>query len=721
MARLVRCIEGHVYDVDLNASCPQCATIADAEPTAGASDSASTIAVAAPAAAAAVAAPSSPQSSHRVKMTAIGVVGIAIAGGAWWTMSSHKPAPSPPQRQTDIAQPTPAKPVVPPSPAIPPPVVNTPPKPLAAPSSRQANLSPSSMPARPAIPAAPDNVRELQNAVDTSLAVLGREGQIEPSILAMARYAYGVGLINHNLVELGLPLIKQAAAGGVARAAGALGHGYLTGAYGLPKDAAQARVWLRQAAQAGEPGADYDLGSIEFAEKTTASMNAARDHFLSSYLASHPEALELLRRAKSGDAQAIALFRDLKINYSRMPPVLSVFYATYGRKDPVRTRAQLQAFSGTVAAASFFLARMMWNGEGGPQNRRGAVPLFLRSAEAGYTAALAYVGAALLDGTAGVRSPYNAAAASVITQLYDTATTTPGVNAEAVYNKALQELAPQQAAAIRQFRETATRIALPGPPASTHQPPSNAVNLAHNTTRSPTSGAQQVQAFGKFSAEAWRQAPLASPDWSREAMVRQFFDEFKAPNQQAYEMAPAGLDRTRVLSLLGRPGHSDEEYDLHGALWSINDEYRLSARNDHLYQITYDANRKVTGGLIESDGCNLDLSSFSDAPTIPTAAIGKFTAGNPGAKATLLDSQKMTIAQFETSIGTPGKHLSSTSVVGGMAWVGYEVWWRFDDGSYRYLTVGGHVARSDWKEDKFDEEAINGYSVVTLLPDCLAK
>ncbi|MDI3469166.1 MAG: hypothetical protein OJF62_001229 [Pseudolabrys sp.] len=654
-------------------------------------------------------------------MTAIGVVGIAIAGGALWTLSSHQPAPPPPQKHADVTRPAPAKPVVPPpaTPATPPPVVNTPPKPVAAPPSPQANLPPPSAPAQPAAPAVPDNVRELQNAVDTSLAALSREGQIEPSIIAMARYAYGVGLINHNLVDLGLPLIKQAAAGGVARAAGALGHGYLTGAYGLPKDAAQARMWLQQAAQAGEPGADYDLGSIEFAEKTPAGLAAARDHFLSSYLASHPEALELLRRAKSGDAQAIALFHDLKINYSRMPPVLSVFYATYGRKDPVRTREQLQAFSGTVAAASFFLARMMWNGEGGPQDRRGAVPLFLRSAEAGYTAALAYVGAALLDGTAGVRSPYNAAAASIITQLYDTATTTPEVNAEAVYNKALQELAPQQAAAIRQFRETAIRIALPEPQASTGQPPPHTVNLARNTTQSPPPAAPQTQASGKFSAEAWRQAPLASLNWSREAMVRQFVDEYKT-SDQGYEMALAGLDRTRILSLLGKPGSSDEDYDLHGGLWSINDEYRLSARNDHSYRITYGANRKVTASLVE-DGCNLDLSSFSDAPTIPAAAIGKFAAGNPEAKATLFDSKKMTIAQFEASIGAPGKHLSSTSVVGGMAWVGYEVSWRFDDGSHRYLTVSGHVARSNWKEDKFDEETINGYSVVTLLPDCLAK
>jgi TPR repeat protein len=708
MARLVRCIEGHVYDADLNASCPQCAAASGAEPETAKAKTASTAPVT-PAAAA----PSSQQSSRPIKIAAAAVLGIAVAGGAWWMLSSRPPAP---QKQADATPPAvPAKPALPPPSSVAlPPVVNAAPKPVAAPAVPQIN-SPSPGVPSPGLPA---NVRELQNAVDASLAALSREGQIEPSIIAMARYAYGVGLINHKLVELGLPLIKQAAAGGVARAAGALGHGYLTGAYGLPKDAAQARMWLQQAAQAGEPGADYDLGSIEFAEKTPAGLAAARDHFLSSYLASHPEALDLLRRAKGGDQKAIALFRDLHINYARMAPVLSVFYATYGRKDPVRTRAQLQAFSGTVAAASFFLARMMWNGEGGPQDRRGAFPLFVRAAEAGYTSALAYVGAALLDGTAGVRSPYNAAAASVITQLYDTATTTPGADAESVYEKALRELTPQQVAAIRQFRETATQISRPGPMTLAHPPAANSVILTHSTAQSLSPNTTQPASV-KFSAEAWRQAPLSSPDWSREQMVRQFVDAFKTLDQPAYVMAPTGLDRARVLSLLGQPGHSDEEYDLHGGLRGSVDEYRLSARNDHLYQIEYDANRKVVGGIILSDGCNLDLSSFDDAPAIMKQTLDRF-ATESASKGMAMDSKPMTIAQFEAWVGTPGKHLSSSYTAGGQLWNGYEVWWRVADNSHRYLTASGSVANRDWKEDKFGEETINGYDVVTLLPDCLA-
>ena len=204
-------------------------------------------------------------------------------------------------------------------------------------------------------------------------------------------------------------------------------------------------------------------------------------------------------------------------------------------------------------------------------------------------------------------------------------------------------------------------------------------------------------------------------------MVRPFFDAFKAPGQQTFEMAPTTLDRTRVHALLGEPGHAGENYDLYGRLLSASDDYRLSARNDHMYQINYNYDRKVTGGIILPEGCNLDLSSFNSAPALPAAAIGKIAAGKkPAAKGILMNQKRMTVAQFEASIGEPGKLLSSSYTAGGQAWVGYEVWWRIADGGHRYVTVSGSVPRRDWKEDRVGEETINGYSVVTLLPDCLA-
>ena len=75
---------------------------------------------------------------------------------------------------------------------------------------------------------------------------------------------------------------------------------------------------------------------------------------------------------------------------------------------------------------------------------------------------------------------------------------------------------------------------------------------------------------GKFSPQAWRQAvDPKSSDWSREALLTQFVEEYKLD----------GMERDKVISLLGEPAHAIEFYP-GGDRSARSDTYCLSAKDE---------------------------------------------------------------------------------------------------------------------------------------------
>jgi len=380
-------------------------------------------------------------------------------------------APAPQAPSAPPPQPIAAPPVAVKEQAPPPAPVAPVERPQAAPAPQAPTAPPQqpvSAPAAPQVavteqaPATPQKTGLDAASAEAALAGLQKAGPLGPALIVLARYAFGAGLVDLGKPQAGLPLIERAANDGVARAAGALGQGYLTGSYGLPKDLAKARAWTEKAAAAGEPEAAYDLAAIEAGEGDAAVVAAARDHYLAAYLAGFPAALMLARKVKAGDAASADIFRRLGLDAGRLPLPLATVYADRNRATLEKTREELQPYVHRVALADYYLATMMWNGEGGPQDRRAAVPLFLRAVNSGYTSGLIYIAAAMLDGTMGRTLPYEAAVALTIEQAYSAPPVISGLVPADLYARALERLTPQQADAIKAFQNMIREAAAPG-------------------------------------------------------------------------------------------------------------------------------------------------------------------------------------------------------------------------------------------------------------------
>jgi hypothetical protein len=106
-----------------------------------------------------------------------------------------------------------------------------------------------------------------------------------------------------------------------------------------------------------------------------------------------------------------------------------------------------------------------------------------------------------------------------------------------------------------------------------------------------------VVAYGghtTFSPAAWRQAPNSySPFWSRKGLLEQL----------AAKTMFLGLERERVIALLGSPGKAVKfYYPASGAVGSA-DIYRLSASNDRSFRIDYDIDGKVARDVVDTSPC----------------------------------------------------------------------------------------------------------------------
>lgn len=485
MARFIRCIEGHVYDAEQHASCPRCVPAEANAAESGAGPSATEVA----------ATPSPPdRSSTRRPILMVVSLCVAIVAGYWMfhqrqsgREQENVPAiaklPQPPAAPVAVATTGPGS-----LPAKPAPSQVTAPAPTRNPASNTSasTLPMNQHPAEPsrqtdAIPTTPDQATPSRQAAldqpprgspsheeifdgpsaEKLLRDIEQGGEIGAGVTSIARLALGAGFTDQRRPDIGNPLIERAARDGVASAAATLAHGYLTGSFGLPKDPRKALPWAEFAAARGEPNANFDLVTLKD-DGSTAGRSAARGHFLASYLAAYPAAMEIARKAKQGDGEAAGLFRDLELNPSGLPPTLAFLYSTEGRKNPAQLRQQLAAYPKSVGVASYFLATMMWNGQGGTQDRRAALPLFFYAAECGYTSGLIYVAAGMLDGTTGQTLPYSAAILLVIAQMSTEPPSISGLSLTNLYSQAQAQLPAGQLDIVRRFEMEIRRFAKPG-------------------------------------------------------------------------------------------------------------------------------------------------------------------------------------------------------------------------------------------------------------------
>jgi hypothetical protein len=212
---------------------------------------------------------------------------------------------------------------------------------------------------------------------------------------------------------------------------------------------------------------------------------------------------------------------------------------------------------------------------------------------------------------------------------------------------------------------------------------------------------------GEFSPEAWQKAVQASAgDWSREALARQF--------DRAYPLA--GRERDQVVGLLGAPGYASETFGIGSGLRYRFDVYRLSAKNDASYAIEYDAQGKGIRGLIDTVGCACPPCG-DEAPAAPVDGLRSGLQTQGAAEA----GTGIKIARLESLVGRPGKRSVNTNAAGGQAWVHYTEVWRLAGEAHGFLIAEGARVARDWSADAFAEAMVESYSIVTMMPDCLAR
>ncbi|HVJ54878.1 MAG TPA: hypothetical protein VM689_20630 [Aliidongia sp.] len=219
-------------------------------------------------------------------------------------------------------------------------------------------------------------------------------------------------------------------------------------------------------------------------------------------------------------------------------------------------------------------------------------------------------------------------------------------------------------------------------------------------------GAQEAS---HFTTDAWRHAAdPRSQQWSREVLLDRFLAETKLDN----------LDRQRLLALLGQPGYARESYAPGQGLVGRLDIYRLSAKNNRSFHVSYRPSGQFEGSLVDPNPCVCPLckelppgtdSTLQDA--VVTDLLTVSLAQDPFVSTR--------IPELEQLVGHPGKRSSVSERTIGQAWVSYNVAWRVaGGGGDHFLSASGRVPGRDWQS--FDDARLEAYDLITMEAECLA-
>jgi TPR repeat protein len=221
-----------------------------------------------------------------------------------------------------------------------------------------------------------------------------------------------------------------------------------------------------------------------------------------------------------------------------------------------------------------------------------------------------------------------------------------------------------------------------------------------------------------FSPQAWQSAPRAQGDWSREVLAEKFT-----------ENGVDGIERQRVLALLGDPGYLDVRYDWPGDGASLGSSatYRLNGKNDHVLDIEFDSDNKVNSARIEARACVCDECG-DQPPPVPSAVVDDVVIKKYPRKW----ERRLSIAQFEALLGRTGKRsfkVAKATPLGRGAnsdadedtEVRYRDVWRIDGGApNRFLASYGSVRGRDVNPQAIGNVLLHTYAIITMLPECLA-
>src|SRR5580658_1164632 len=197
--------------------------------------------------------------------------------------------------------------------------------------------------------------------------------------------------------------------------------------------------------------------------------------------------------------------------------------------------------------------------------------------------------------------------------------------------------------------------------------------------------------LGAFSAQAWRNAPNQDPqNWSRESLL----DGFPKLEQMRQQ------DRATIIARLGTPGTSYDLYVPGAGRNARIDLYRLSAKNDRVLSINYDANDRLELDAVEAGSCGCRLCSEASPDARAIVAMDVL------ARTVLTGSDvpaMVTKGRVESLLGHRGRPYATTSTAGGQAWADYSEIWRIAGAGERFFIASGQLPVRD-RETRQDAE-----------------
>ncbi len=216
-----------------------------------------------------------------------------------------------------------------------------------------------------------------------------------------------------------------------------------------------------------------------------------------------------------------------------------------------------------------------------------------------------------------------------------------------------------------------------------------------NSTRAESNEAKQ-ESQTKFSTNAWSTAVKPGTDWSRVELAREFYKDFK----------PIGMDRKRVLELLGEPTLSTES-NPQSKDRTYLDHYILSAKNKESFRIDYGSNNKVTSAVFEGP-----CQTWIYCPTgsvVKTETLNKlFSSGQVNGS----------VKQIEAVLGKAHMQSLTKNQVGGQVWANYTFVWRLSPDGRKAFGVYGHKPFREYAQDRTVTETNMSSFIQTMSSDC---
>jgi hypothetical protein len=222
-----------------------------------------------------------------------------------------------------------------------------------------------------------------------------------------------------------------------------------------------------------------------------------------------------------------------------------------------------------------------------------------------------------------------------------------------------------------------------------------------------TASPPRTQVAPSSQAESFiRAGKPTSNDWTRETLLRVILENSNVET------------REQISALFGPPNYTVEVYHAGVGLTDRFDTYRLSAKNDRSYSVSYNSSGEILHQGIENRPCG--CPSCEKAAKVASAALPAQTAS--GFLATLKNapSVRQVLSAIELSVGSHGVSTIDLGVqVGGRAWANYSVVWPIADDDHRFFMATGSVPMADYAPGK--DLPMDSYSLIAVANECLGR